>query len=268
MIILCDIGGTHSRVARGDGATLSLPVVFATSQSYSAGIETLCAHIDTLRNGDTPTAVIIGIAGTLAPDRKSLIRAPHIPEWCGKNIVNDIGAVLGVPVHLENDAALGALGEAVHGAGKGIGIVAYITVGTGIGGARVINGVLDPSVSGFEIGHQYLGMGTDAKELEELVSGSAIRAERDIPAEQITDENVWDAYAQTLSYGVFNTILHWSPHIVVLGGALFGTPGMKVENVEKHLKNIGGAFPLPKLAHGTLGDSCGLYGALVYASQV
>jgi glucokinase len=50
----------------------------------------------------------------------------------------------------------GGLGEAVFGAGKGREIVVYMTISTGVGGARIVGGKIDASAMGFEPGHQII----------------------------------------------------------------------------------------------------------------
>src|SRR4030066_415253 len=60
------------------------------------------------------------------------------------------------------DKALGLISdyyEKVKGAGKGFNIVAFLTIGTGVGGARIVGGKPDANVFGFEPGHQIIDLG-------------------------------------------------------------------------------------------------------------
>lgn len=82
---------------------------------------------------------------------------------------------------LANDADLVGLGEAVYGAGKGYKVVAYFTVSTGVGGARIVNKRIDKGVFSFEPGWQYVyGQGLNSCNrqmydfLEFFVSGTAL----------------------------------------------------------------------------------------------
>src|SRR5256714_12349745 len=61
----------------------------------------------------------------------------------------------GLPVTLDNDANAGAMGEYTSGAGRGSRNMFYVTIGTGIGGAIIIDGKLWRGASGFagEFGH-------------------------------------------------------------------------------------------------------------------
>ena len=63
--------------------------------------------------------------------------------------------------------------------------------------------------------------------------------------------------------GVHNTILHWAPDVVVLGGSMFNDTGISVDRVRAHLADITKKIPtLPELKHGALGDIGGLWGGL------
>lgn len=86
---------------------------------------------------------------------------------------------------------------------------------------------------------------------------------------EITDKKIWDETAKILAYGLNNTIVHWSPDIIVLGGSMFKKIGIPVPRVRFHLKNILKIFPeLPAVEKAELGDVGGLYGALVFLKHL
>ena len=66
-------------------------------------------------------------------------RASILPEFRVENV--DLPAMLALdkPIHLENEANAGALGEVVFGLGKNVGHLAYISVGMGIGCGLIID---------------------------------------------------------------------------------------------------------------------------------
>lgn len=269
MILLGDIGGTNTRMAVSNGTAFDEPVLFATNQNYNDALREIAREAKTMLGEQEATRAVFGVAGTLSQEKDRLLRAPNLSQWKDKPLQADLERELGVPVSLINDASLGALGEAVEGAGKGARILAYVTVGTGIGGARIVDGNIDETALGFEIGHQYLVIGEEAREAEELASGGALYERFSMPPKEIVDENVWDEVSRVFAYALFNTIVHWSPDRVVLGGSMFNTPGIKIEVVEETLKHIGGAFPiLPPLTKASLGVIGGLYGAQAYAKTL
>jgi glucokinase len=143
MYIFFDIGGTKMRIARSrDGETFDEPLRFDTPASYDEGIALLIKKAQDLSAGEKIDAVAGGIAGTLDPTRTHLVHATHLVDWVQKPIHEQLMSAWNVPVYVENDSAVVGLGETNYGAGQGGGIVAYITVSTGIGGARLIDGTL------------------------------------------------------------------------------------------------------------------------------
>jgi glucokinase len=105
---------------------------------------------------------------------KKLVKSPHLPKWVDKPLGSRLEKALGVKVLLENDAALAALGEAVFGAGRRAEIVGYLTISTGIGGARVVDGRIDKKSVGFEPGHMIIDVGNKVGYWEDFASGTAM----------------------------------------------------------------------------------------------
>src|SRR5690606_20277112 len=124
---------------------------------------------------------------------------------------------------------------------------------------------------GFEPGHQIVDIdGTLMPEasgiyLGNLISGKAIEKRTGKKPAEITDPAFWEEMARILAYGLNNTIVHWSPDVVVLGGSMMNKVGIPVESVEKYLREIMVIYPeLPPVKKSTLGDLGGLYGGLAY----
>ncbi len=270
MNILADIGGSRMRLAASDAPdSFEEPVALDTPQEFDAAVVAFVSAAREAAQGRPLTGGTVGIAGLLSPDRHTLLRSPHLSEWVGKDVAKAFSEALGAPIHFENDVALGALGEAHFGAGVGASIVAYLAAGTGINGARVVDGLLDRTAFGFEIGHQLLGIDASAPEWESLVSGSGLERTYGKNPREITDPAIWNACADYFAYGLYNTILHWSPERVVLGGKLFTTHAnpIPLERVLATLRSIDTALPtLPDIFLAKLGDQSGLYGALALTS--
>lgn len=271
MYILADIGGSKMRLAgSADLRTFSEPIVTATPKPYEEGIAAFSEMALSIAGTNPIEAVAAGVAGVFSHDKAMLLRAPNLPLWGRHAFVADLGAALKTRVYAENDTALVGLGEAVAGAGKGASIVAYVTVSTGVNGTRIVDGAIDRTHLGFEIGGQYLFTEPLPRTLEELVSGSAIgeryaKSPRDIEK----DSPLWEELAGVLAYGLHNTILHWSPERVVLGGSMFNEVGISVERVHEHLGEIMHKFPeLPQIVHSSLGDFGGLHGGAAYLARL
>ncbi|HQU07984.1 MAG: hypothetical protein B7X04_03140 [Parcubacteria group bacterium 21-54-25] len=262
MMLAVDVGGTNTRVAISrDGATLTALEMFPTPPEAAEGLTNIREAATRLAENDTVTQAALGIAGLFSPNRAELIASPHLPKWVGRCNRTYAEELLGVPVQFENDAALGALGEATFGAGRGFDIVAYITVGTGVGGARVTRGALDATHFGFEIGHQLISMNGETNELESFISGSAFKERYGEVPTAVHNPLVWEKVAQELAEGLYNTILHWSPDVLVLGGSMM--KDIPHTAIIERLRARMRLFPeLPEVRAGELGDHVGLYGAL------
>ncbi|MDO8603819.1 MAG: ROK family protein [bacterium] len=273
MFILFDIGGTKMRVVSADRKKfLTTPVVVSTPKNFNEGIDTLKRIIENLSNGEPIDAIVGGIAGPLNEAKTGLLKSPNLGEWVGHDLKNSLVEAYKVPVELDNDAALVGLGEANFGAGRDKKIVVYMTISTGVGGARIVDGEIDRNAIGFEPGHQIIDPDNtlcptcEGNDLEAYVSGTAIEKRFGMKPFEIHDEKVWDELAKFLAYGLNNTIVHWSPDIIVLGGSMMKEVGIPVEAVRKHLADILKIFPTaPQIEKAELDDFGGLYGALSVA---
>lgn len=272
---LFDIGGTNTRVAVSeDLKTFCDPIKFKTPDNFEEGIDAVVEAVKKLTDKDI-RAVSGGIRGVLDAERTVMTYDPgkKLTKWEEEPLAQRLKKKLKTDIYLENDTALVGLGEAVYGAGKEYEIVAYHTISTGVGGVKIENGRIDIHASGFEPGHQILDidqtiLGEDIEPtLENLVSGSALEERTgQKPYEIDQTDAVWDQLALYLSYGLRNTILYWSPHIIVLGGSMIvGEPKILLENIVIHTHSLldGDQVP-PEIVIAKLGDTGGLYGAMEF----
>ena len=255
MYIVADIGGTKTRIAgSSDLESFSKPVIYETPKKYEDAIEFFSTVVRTITGGSVVRGAVVGKPKPLWKEHTDL--------------ASELGALINTPVRIENDTALVGLGEAVYGAGKGSDIFVYITVSTGVGGVRITGGRIDPSWQGFEIGGQYLTIDNPIS-LEDLISGSAVHKHYGVhPKELGKDHPVWEEEARVLAHGLHNTILHWSPDRVALGGSMFNEIGISVERVKYHVAALMKKFPMvPEIVHSSLGDIGGLWGGLALLRQ-
>lgn len=256
MFLVLDIGGTNTRIALSeDGQILTSTKVVPTEKDFESEIRLISQIAQELTAGQKIEAAAGGVAGTLDKEKSLLLSSPHLASWIQKPLKEELGQTFETGVYLENDAHLGGLGEAVFGAGKGFNIVAFITIGTGLGGVRIVNQKIDTNAQGFEPGHQIIypdgnpcncgGKG----HLESYIAGAYLK-------EPIN----WDEVARYLAIGLNNTIVHWSPDIVVLGGAI--SQKIPLEKVTTYLSEYLKIFVAPEVVTGTLGQQAGLLGAL------
>lgn len=267
MIGVFDVGGTQTRfVFSKDGKTFAgEPVFEKTPQVFEEAIELFTRLIA----GQQCDMIIVGVPGPLDAQKAVLERAPHLPEWVGKPLKSELEHALRTKVYIENDAALGALGEAHAGAGKGYAIVGYLALGTGVGGARIVDGMIDKSTYGFEPGHQIVGRSDagDVRTLQYYVGGASLEQRYGKKPFDIDDVSVWEEVTEYLAIGLANTIVHWSPGIVVFGGSI--SRKIPLDMLEKKLKTRLTIFGhLPALTYAQFADTSGLFGALELASMI
>lgn len=270
MFLLSDIGKTKTRVAVSENLEkFSEPRIFDTPKTFSEGISFLKRTADELCSGKKIKAAACGIGGPLDHGKTmSLKSSGNIADWFQKPLKTELEKTFNAPVFLENDCVLVGLGEANYGAGKNYKIVAYITVSTGVGGTRIVNGKTDGNALGFEPGYQIINFNGQPERLESYISGMAFEKKYGKKPYEILDEKIWDETAKILAYGLNNTIVHWSPGIVILGGSMMKKIGIPIERVRFHLKNILKIFPeLPVIEKASLGDIGGLYGALTFLRE-
>lgn len=277
--ILFDIGGTKTRVAASDDLVELRGVAsFTTSKNAADGIRKIAETAKKLAGGEKIRMVSGGVRGVLDGEKEMIVKDPGgaLAAWEDQPITQMLKKALGAKVHLENDAALAGIGEAVYGAGEGHEIVVYHTISTGVGGAKVENGVIDDYRQGFEPGHQILDvdhtiLGEDIEPtLENLVSGAAIEKRMGMkPYDIPQDDALWDQLAYYLAHGLRNSVLYWSPDVIVLGGSMIvGDPRILLNDIITHTNTVmGEVADVPLILDATLGDEGGLYGAMAVLQQ-
>lgn len=274
MYLVFDIGGTKMRVAfSSNGKSFDAVEQAKTPQKFSEAVLIFKSLADKVSGGKKIKFAAGGIAGPINKDKDSLVNAPNLPDWNGKNIKSYFEKVLKCPVRLENDATMGALGEAIYGAGKDKKIVAFLTISTGIGGARIVDGKIDVSSRGFEPGHIII----DPKYalcdncptppyLENMCSGKSLTQRFGKDPKDIDMPHIWEDLALWLAYGLNNIAVLWSPDVIVLGGPMmFGSPAIPITLIDTNYKDIVKIFSNPpEIRLCELKDDAGLRGALHY----
>jgi predicted NBD/HSP70 family sugar kinase len=274
--VLFDIGGTKTRVAVSEDLLVFSDVEsFKTPAVFADGVEQLWAAVEKLTSKKL-TAIAGGLRGLLNEQKTGIQNDAILKKWIGKDLVAALQKKANVPIFLENDTAIAGVGEAVFGAGRDLEIVAYHTVSTGVGGVKVENGDIDHASIGFEPGHQILDidrtiLGEDiTPTLENLVSGTAVGERFGVKAYEIPQSDIiWDELAEYLAQGLHNTILYWSPDVIVLGGAMIvGDPAISVDSIRKYtVKALDGFVTAPLIVKAELGDHAGLHGAMAILSK-
>jgi predicted NBD/HSP70 family sugar kinase len=163
IVVGVDFGHSHLRVAVGNLAHRVLaeesePLDTDASADQGFGrAEQLVARL-LEQTGFRPDKVIgvgLGVPGPIDGETGALGSTAILPGWTGIAPGRELSSRLGMPVYVDNDANLGALGELVWGAGRGLSDLAYIKVASGVGAGLVISGQIyrGPGGTAGEIGH-------------------------------------------------------------------------------------------------------------------
>jgi predicted NBD/HSP70 family sugar kinase len=161
-----DIGHQHVRVAVADRSGTVLAEEHAAIDVDGHGADALDQAAAMVRSllatADVPREELQAVGMCLpAPlDRRSAgIRTGIMPGWQGMVPAQELSRRLDAPVHVDNDANLGALAELHQGVARGRHDVVYLKVASGVGAGIVLGGRLHRGASGIagEIGHVQVG---------------------------------------------------------------------------------------------------------------
>lgn len=258
--IAFDIGGTSMRVAALSAEGIEEVKKVPTPQDPSEGIVLLSELVKQCAGGEKIEAVAGGFPGSIMDGL--VYDSPNLPKWGTYAFEAELSKALeGTTVSVCNDADLAGLGEAVFGAGKGKRIVAYIGVGTGVGGGRIVERKIDTGAYGLEPGHQIVNV-EGLKDLESYVSGRAFEKRFGVHPKD-APQSGYEEMTPVLAVGLYNTILHWSPDILVLGGSMIvGVNGYHLDGIKEALQKISTRLPvMPEITMAKCKDAAGLQGA-------
>lgn len=182
MYLGIEIGGTKLQLGVGVGqeANLAELLIFPVEVARgAAGIrEQIVGAVKELQSRHQITRIGFGFGGPINSESQVVTTSHQIRGWDDFPMGQWCREQFGLPIVLANDCDSAALAEAKFGAGKGKRTVFYVTVGTGIGGGFVIDGIVHGSgrPSASEIGHLRPGMLAESPHntVESLASGWGI----------------------------------------------------------------------------------------------
>ncbi|MBV9727116.1 MAG: ROK family protein [Gammaproteobacteria bacterium] len=252
-----------------------------------AALEALTTFIAAATRGRTLAAIGIAAFGPLVCDELSLdygrVLSTPKAKWSGSNLRLELAGRFAVPVAIDTDVNAAARAEWQRGAGRGIRCLAYVTVGTGIGGGLVVDGRPLHGALHPEIGHLSLTRrdGDDMHSVcpfhpncaEGLTAGPAIERRLGLNRTLSSEPSVLDLVGGYLGELAGCLVLCWSPQRILWGGGVMATAGL-LERLRESMGQslagygVGGAVIAADFcALPALGDS-GLEGALLMARAV
>jgi predicted NBD/HSP70 family sugar kinase len=143
-----DFGHQHIRVAVCDLSGHPIIDDFSAAEVDHAPTESLDLAHEMIRQAlliagierEQLLGVGMGLAAPVDRTTGQLVANGILPGWHGIRPASEMEARLGVPVHIENDANAGALGEKLFGAGQGVDDLVYVRLSAGIGAGMILSG--------------------------------------------------------------------------------------------------------------------------------
>ncbi len=282
--ICIDIGGTNIKygILNEDGT-----ILFDSSRKtsvYEDGndiLEDIDNIICNLINDYRVEGVCVSTAGVVDDESGVIIHAGKtIPGYIGTDIKGFIEEKFSLKCEVENDVNSAALGEACAGAGKGYKSIFCMTVGTGIGGAIILNNdiVRGASKSAGEVGY----INVNGKPIQEIAStkilvknvakrknikpndiNGRIIFEEGKKGDSICSEEI-DNLVDNLTELISNVVYFLNPEVIILGGGIME----QREFLEPKINNfLRGKLPKTffestKIEFAKLGNKAGMIGAL------
>ncbi len=269
MYFAIDIGGSKTRVAGSlDCVNFDEPKIYDTPKTLPENLEEIKKIIlgKISGSGDHVQAIAIGIAGTLNESHSVLMRAPHLVGWENFDIKEffekDFGQEI---IFIENDTELVGLGEYTNGAGQGSKNMVYMTISTGIGGVKIVDGSFEGNKFGFEPGHMIMNAET-GETWEDLASGTAVQKKFGMHPREVAKTEYWPMIERYVCEGLHNVILHWSPDLLVVGGSMAND--LNADRLRAGITDLMKIHPaLPEIKLATLGSLGGVYGGFAFLKK-
>src|SRR5437773_1839411 len=210
--------------------------------------------------------------------------------WGRHGLVEAVREELGTNVNFENDVNLAALAERAHGHGRNVSNFVFLSVGTGIGMALVIDGQLYRGAHGAagEVAYMPLGMGDPHDPAnrrrgafeEAAAAAGVVRIARKLGMRMpLSPEKIFMAArrghlvasrvvqteAARLALAIATVTPVLDPELVILGGGIGRNGDLLLEPIERELRQL---LPFrPRVAVSALGDDAVLQGAVAFALE-
>lgn len=304
-----DLGGTNSKIGLLDENANIIFSKIVKTQSEKGYVETVKRlsniFLELLKeyniNFEDFISLGIGIPGPVK-DNTTVLCWANFPWPDNLNLANEFKKYINKEIYLENDVNIIMLGENWVGASKGYKNVFGIAIGTGVGGALIMDGKICSGKNGAagEVGHMPLfregrkcGCGlngcfeayTSASSLckiaiENLEKNSILyniyNEKKELEAKDIFDAakekdqyalKIAEEYYENLAYGISTISVLIDPEVIVIGGGVSLLGDYLINNIRKYLNNI----IFKSLKHKTiikvakLGNHAGIYGSAYLA---
>lgn len=241
-----DIGGTNTRIVTSGSLEKIIfkdLVNLETARDFETGLQKI---VYAIKSFETDIAAIgIGLPGSILQDGV-LDGSTNLPDWVGKPLKQELEKVFDCPVHVKNDAEIGALGEAYFCKTDKKDFF-YVTWGTGVGCAQIFWNNNRATVS-------RPGNRQPIYDLESKIGGNDIKKRFGKSAEDL-DSLEWDEILEDLANDLPTIVEGYGFENVVIGGGITVQQRERILNATKNISDI-------EVSVTDLEGKAGLYGAL------
>jgi glucokinase len=276
-----DIGGTKFTMAIFDGDRMVERESRVTDRE--GGPQWMIAQIALIADGWKKRYRIdrcgIGFGGPVEFANQCVALSTHVGGWSNFDLPARLHQALGVPPIMDNDANVGALGEACYGAGRGYRPMFYMTLSTGIGGGIITTGESvyrgADSYAG-EIGH--LTIRPNGPEclcgshgcFERMCCGLWLERDYGRPAEELLRDPAFvERYVLDLALGLKAAIMLLNPARFIIGGGISKAGDALFVPLRAELRRQIPEWSRARIdvVPAALADDSVLYGALALAAS-
>lgn len=283
---LIDIGGTSIKFATYANGELIKRGSVPTPDSLDGFYAALTEQVDAMKADANITGVGISSPGSVDQADGVIRGASAIPYIHNFPIVAALEDRFGLPVGIENDANCAALAESTFGAGKGIKDLVFLVLGTGVGGAIVLDGKIrhGKHLIGGEYGYM-LDEGKNIVSINGTIVNAAGRYNKatgnDVDGEELyhrAKDGDAEAKAQvdgmlhTVAKTIFNLQYSIDPDAFIIAGAISANPLLPADlgrAMDRVLADVAIAEVRPDIRIAQFRGDANLYGAAAnYAQQL
>ena len=278
-----DIGGTSIKLGVFENGELMHKTSAKTPFGDPEGV---CELITQMLDGQDVQFVGVGSAGSVEFEHGT-VSASNL-GWEGVPLRQMLSERTALPVWVDNDAQAAIMAEWHDGVCKGAECAVYLTLGTGIGGAMIVNGkpYRGPNNLGAEFGHmiihpngprcacgrrgclEYYASATALKRMSRGRSAYAV-----IEGAKSGDREcrqIYGRYVRELCIGLNNLIMVFDPQVIALGGGVSGAGEFLSSACQRELRRLFADTTDPllcKVLTAKHQNDAGMLGAMLLAKQ-
>lgn len=288
-----DVGGTFIKygIVNEEGEILAKSKIHTPKHNCKKEIpKIIIQKINEFKKDFNFNSVGISTAGKVDSEKGEIVYASeNLPGYTGTKLSKEVKINTGLKCYVENDVNAAALAEGWKGVSKGISTFMCITLGTGVGGAIIIDDKLYKGVMGGsgEIGHMIINETGDKCNcgnngcFERYASTAALirnySMKSGLPKESLNgkdifkkiengDEQAIKAYKEFLSHivtGLVNITHIFDPGLIVLGGGISAQGKPFFNDLNRLFKDrvMSSYGEYTKIVQAQLGNDAGLLGA-------